>query len=209
MQVSVRKWTKNKDSASVDDGPLTFSLDVGERWKQSGNVNGWPTWDVYPTTDWNYGLVIDLADPAKGFDVHRKGGEVAAQPWTPEAAPVSITAPAKRIPNWQKDRLEMVSTLQQSPVKSDEPTETVTLIPMGAARLRISQFPVIGTGADAKDWGAAPTVPYSPDGQPLLRRRHRGRVERRRPAGRRRVGRRDDPADDVLGPPRHRRVGAV
>ena len=41
MHVSVRRWAKNKDSASVDYGPLTFALDVGERWQQAGQVDGW------------------------------------------------------------------------------------------------------------------------------------------------------------------------
>jgi len=39
-----------------------------------------------------------------------------------------------------------------SPIKSKSSVETVTLLPMGAARLRISAFPVIGKGADALDW---------------------------------------------------------
>jgi len=39
-------------------------------------------------------------------------------------------------------------------VKSDEPVEEVTLIPMGAARLRVTMFPVIGAGPDAKIWQA-------------------------------------------------------
>jgi hypothetical protein len=42
--------------------------------------------------------------------------------------------------------------MQPGPIASDEPTETVTLIPMGAARLRISAFPVIGDGPDARPW---------------------------------------------------------
>jgi hypothetical protein len=36
--------------------------------------------------------------------------------------------------------------------------EKVTLIPMGAARLRISSFPTIGTGLDANEW-IAPVIP--------------------------------------------------
>ena len=49
----------------------------------------------------------------------------------------------------------MVGLLQQSPVRSDEPVETITLIPMGAARLRISAFPVIDNfNPKAKDWPA-------------------------------------------------------
>ena len=46
-------------------------------------------------------------------------------------------------------------------MKSDEPVETVTLIPMGAARLRISSFPVIGQGPDARAWAAAKPLPVS------------------------------------------------
>jgi hypothetical protein len=49
----------------------------------------------------------------------------------------------------------LVGKLQPSPVKSDLPSETVTLIPMGAARLRITSFPVIGQGEGAQQWKAA------------------------------------------------------
>ena len=59
---------------------------------------------------------------------------------------------ARKIPGWKADAKGLVSLLQQSPIKSDSPEDTVTLIPMGAARLRISQFPVIGIGADAQEW---------------------------------------------------------
>jgi hypothetical protein len=38
--------------------------------------------------------------------------------------------------------------------------ETVTLIPMGAARLRISAFPVISDGPDAREWPAPPAAAF-------------------------------------------------
>jgi hypothetical protein len=41
-------------------------------------------------------------------------------------------------------------------VKSKEPEEVITLIPMGAARLRISAFPVVDNNSSkAKEWPAA------------------------------------------------------
>jgi hypothetical protein len=78
-------------------------------------------------------------------------GTVATQPWTLETAPVEIKARGKRIPNWTMID-ESVTDLQESPIKSDEPVEEITLVPMGCARLRMSCLPVIGEGADAREW---------------------------------------------------------
>jgi hypothetical protein len=53
----------------------------------------------------------------------------------------------------------MAGEVEPGPVKSIEPVEEITLIPMGAARLRISSFPRIGDGPDAQVWdGPAPMV---------------------------------------------------
>ena len=154
MHVAVRTWTKNKDAVSVDYGPLTFSLKIGERWVRCGGSDAWPETEVFPTTPWNYGLVLDAQDPARSFKVVRKAGPLAAQPFTPDAVPIEIRASAKRIPGWQQDATGLVGLLQQSPARSDEPQQTVTLIPMGAARLRITSFPTIGSGPDAHEWKA-------------------------------------------------------
>jgi hypothetical protein len=50
--------------------------------------------------------------------------------------------------------------LQDSPVRTAEPVETVTLIPMGCARLRISAFPVVTPSPDARTWEAPPQPAY-------------------------------------------------
>ena len=152
MQVAVRTWTKNHNAASVDYGPLTFSLKIGEKWTRYGGTDAWPEWEVRPTTAWNYGLVLKEGDPARSFEVVRKRGPVAANPFVPDAAPVALRVQARKIPAWRINAHGLVGKLQDSPVKSDEPVETVTLIPMGAARLRISSFPVIGSGAGAHPW---------------------------------------------------------
>lgn len=156
MSVQVRTWKKNKDSVSVDYGPLTYSLRIGERWERYGGTNQWGEFEVFPATPWNYGLVLDRENPAASFKVVRKPGRLADQPFTPENAPIRLEAKARRIPAWRQDRLGLVGLLQPSPVKSEEPVETITLIPMGAARLRITSFPVIGDGPDAHEWVAPP-----------------------------------------------------
>ena len=154
MRVSVRRWEKNNYSASVDYGPLSFSLKIGERWSRCGGTDAWPEFEVFPTTPWNYGLVLDQKNPAKAFKLVRKPGPLAAQPFAPDAAPLELRAKAKKIPAWKQDSLGLVGKLQPSPVKSTTPNDTITLIPMGAARLRVTAFPVIGTGKDAREWKA-------------------------------------------------------
>jgi len=161
MAISVRHWPKNHDAVSVDRGPLTYSLAIGEKWSRYGGTDDWPEQEVTPTTPWNYGLVLDPKNPAGSFEVAAKGGPGAPQPFTPETAPISLRAKAKRIAAWQADGCGLVGLLQPSPARSEEPVETVMLIPLGCARLRIAAFPTIGTGPDAHDWVPPPPPPLA------------------------------------------------
>jgi hypothetical protein len=157
MKLGVRRWSKNQNAASVDYGPLSFSLDIKERFASYGTRNpNWPEWEVFPDSPWNYGLVLDEKDLAASFKLMQASGPLATQPFTPETVPIKLEATGRRIPNWQADRNNVVGKLQPSPVKSDQPDEKITLIPMGAARLRLSMFPVIGSGLDAHDWSVPP-----------------------------------------------------
>ncbi|HMJ66423.1 MAG TPA: beta-L-arabinofuranosidase domain-containing protein, partial [Candidatus Binatia bacterium] len=161
MRISLRKWPKNQDAVSVDYGPLTFALKIGEKWVRYGNSDAWPEWEVYPTTPWNYGLLFDEQTPVKSFNVNKKSGPLPENPFTPETTPVAIRAAGKRIPGWTMDRLGLINKLQANPVKSDEPVEKITLIPMGAARLRIASLPVIGNSESAHVWAAPKPPPVS------------------------------------------------
>lgn len=173
MQVALRKWERNHNSVSVDYGPLTFSLKIGERydrhdsiktaigdssWQKGADPAKWPSHEIHPTTPWNYGLVLNEQKPEQAFVVKHGSWPANDFPFTTESAPITMTVKAKRIPEWQLDRHGLCAVLQDSPVLSDEPVETVSLIPMGAARLRLSAFPVIGSGAGAHRW----TEPVKP-----------------------------------------------
>ena len=46
----------------------------------------------------------------------------------------------------------------QSPVRSDEQDEDLTLVPMGCARLRISVFPRVTSGPEARRWDPNPPL---------------------------------------------------
>ena len=151
-KVTITSWTENKNCVSVNRGPLTYSLKIGEKYIKAGGTDKWPAWEIHPTTPWNYGLVFDQKDIASSFEVVCKDWPGDNQPFEANAAPIELHTKAKKIPGWQKDHLGLVGQLEPSPVKSNEPLEIVTLIPMGCARLRISAFPTIGEDPDAHEW---------------------------------------------------------
>ena len=113
MAVSVRTWAKNKNSVSVDYGPLTFSLKIGEKWSQVRRppTANWPEFELLPTTPWNYGLVLDAKNPAGSFELVRSRARWPAQPFTPETAPLALKAKARKIPGWTLDEQRPVERL--------------------------------------------------------------------------------------------------
>jgi hypothetical protein len=152
MKVAIGEWPKNHGAVSVERGPLTYSLYIKEEYKRSGGTDAWPAWDILPGSPWNYGLV----DPKGNLKLTKKDWPADEQPFRAEAAPIAIQAKARRIPNWTLDEKGAVNEVVDQPVKSNEPEEMVTLIPMGAARLRISAFPVIDNfNPKAKEWPAS------------------------------------------------------
>jgi len=158
MKVAVKVWKENRDTVSVSRGPLTYSLKIGERWVRDGGTDEFPGEDVFPSTPWNYGLVLNR-QPETSFEVVKVGGKLAPQPFAAADVPIELRAKARRIPAWKLEPNGMVGEVQPGPVKSEEPVEEVTLIPMGAARLRISSFPQIGEGPGAQAWNfPAPIV---------------------------------------------------
>lgn len=149
MELSLTRWPRN-GSVTVERGPCSYSVKIDEQWRRCGGTDAWPEWEVLPATPWNYGLVLEAANPLSGFEV-RERGQVSEQPWTPDTAPVEIRARARRIPGWRLEN-QTVQELRQGPVKSSQPDEQLTLIPLGCARLRMACLPVIGQGEDAREW---------------------------------------------------------
>src|SRR5205085_2913352 len=62
-KVTVRRWEKNGNSVSVDRGPLTYSLKIGETWTKYGGSDAWPEYEVTAATPWNYALGLNDKDP--------------------------------------------------------------------------------------------------------------------------------------------------
>lgn len=154
QHTTVRTWSDNHGSVSVDRGPLTYSLRIGEEHRRIGGTDRFPAYEVHATGPWNYGLVLDPRDPAASFRT-RAVRAVGRAPFTLGGSPLSMTARARRIPEWTADDEHVVAPLQDSPARSTEPVEEVTLVPVGAARLRITSFPTAdprGTARLADRW---------------------------------------------------------
>lgn len=158
MQIGVTVWTRNRNTVSVHRGPLTYSLRIGERWARAGGTDAWPGFEVYPATPFNYGLIVNTSDPGAGFEVVKRPGALPAQPFTLDNAPVMLRAKGRKIPQWRQEANGMVGEVQPGPVHSREPVEELQLVPMGCARLRISAFPQIGEGPEAREWGEPPPL---------------------------------------------------
>lgn len=157
MQVKTRTWDKNKGSVSVDYGPLTFSLKIKEnyvrydskvtaqydsKWQENADPTKWPSYEILPDSPWNYGLSMS-GNSSSQFVVVKKPWPQDNYPFTVTAAPIEIKTHGKKIPGWAVDQYGLCAELPASPVTTTEPEEEITLVPMGAARLRISAFPVI------------------------------------------------------------------
>lgn len=156
MKVSATQWPRN-GGLTIDRGPLSYSVRVKERWvaDEMAGPPGWPRWTVVPDSSWNYGLAVDPEHPEANAEVF-EADRLARQPWSATDAPIVIKLPARQIPDWQASRQHTVDPVREGPVKSDAPLETIELIPMGCAHLRMTVLPWVSDRCDARQWRDIP-----------------------------------------------------
>jgi len=163
MPMNLRTEKRYNNSVSIIRGPLYFSLRIAKEYK-SVKINydnygykGSVDWEIYPKSNWNYGLLIDKANLRRGITL--KENTIGRYPFadkgdmiwsadsskyipSKEDAPVVITARGIRIPEWgMKNNSADVPPL--SPVRPEGDPEIITLVPYGCAKLRISEFPLM------------------------------------------------------------------
>ena len=156
MKLAMRHWSLNKNSVSIDYGPLTFSLKIKERsvkkdsrqeaisdsrWQQDADASQWPTTELYPDSPWNYALCLPPCGGLPEVEMIRKDWPKDDYPFTPESVPVELRLSGRQVSSWTLDEFGLCGVLPDEDATKSPATETITLIPMGAARLRISAFP--------------------------------------------------------------------
>lgn len=158
MTVSSQVWQQNKASVSVNYGPLTLSLKIDENfeqhdsrdkdfvqddshWQAGVDASLWPCYVLKPESAWNYALKVDKDNLPLQFSVTRKAWPADDFPFTLESVPFEFTAVGVQIPSWGYDETGMTDLLPTKFVPRSTEETKLTLVPMGAARLRISAFP--------------------------------------------------------------------
>lgn len=152
MDFKYRQWQVNKNSVSVDYGPLTLSLKIEEdyqqkdsretaigdsKWQEGADASAWPTYEIYPASPWNYALLANSP-----ITVHRKEWPFDNNPFTLMNVPLEFKAKGRLIPDWKVDEYGLCGVLPYENAPKAETVDEITLVPMGAARLRIASFPV-------------------------------------------------------------------
>lgn len=149
LPMRARVVRRERQAAAVRLGPLTMVYSPGERWVSHDGAPGIGEWEVHPRGSWNWALA-DLRD-ASEWRVTR--GAVPDAPWSlrdRKSAAVVLHAPGARATEWRMAGAQ-ADTPPFSPVLDHGPDDDLRLVPYGSARLRVTEFPVIGNWRDVDD----------------------------------------------------------
>jgi hypothetical protein len=152
MKVAVTRWPQN--GLGIERGPLVYSLPIKENWtplvEPKFTTEEFPSWEATPASAWNYGIALGPEPLASEIRIKKRllSQDEIADPW--ENPPIALTAPAKRILDWelQSDpdniRQRFTPPLPDLSVSQvSETLERVTLVPYGSTQLRVTIFPAV------------------------------------------------------------------
>ena len=153
-------------SVGVQRGSLVFSTYIGEKYEQRGVAGStsegkvYYDYNVYPTNDWNYGLVLDNANFADNFEVvinERATNDSTynyfdkANYASASASPIALKVNAKIISDWTMNDNGILSEEPPVGAKGDGEVQEIYLIPYGVGKLKISNIPVISSSVVTSD----------------------------------------------------------
>lgn len=135
MSPRVSHWYRQ--AAVFERGPLVFSLPLDAQWsKLKHYAQKSSDWQLQPSEKWNYAVELGTCD-AKASE-----HSISDTPFNVKNPPVTLQVKGKELPDWSvKDN--SAGPVPASPVSSKGSLRTLTLVPYGAAKLRITAFPFL------------------------------------------------------------------
>lgn len=146
MEIMTSNWGRN--SRTVERGPLVYALKLKEEWEKGIDEKEGEYFSVFTKDSWNYGLLSSvIKQPTDIVKVKREKAVAENFVWNLENAPVELSAPAKKIPDWK-----IVNDVAPQPVtardglymgRTENNIEEIILVPYGCTKVRIVAFPVV------------------------------------------------------------------
>ena len=138
-QPRVTHWYHN--SATFENGPLVFALPLeAELSELKHYAEKSADWQLTPTKqEWNFAMAATTAGACKPELKNAPEGPV---PFDVRHPRVELEVYGRRLPGWTVNQ-NSAGPLPVSPVKVDTAVQRLTLIPYGAAKLRITAFPYL------------------------------------------------------------------
>ena len=139
----MRPTLRPNDLYVVTRGPLVYSLLIEEDWKRindtvPGRELPHGDFEIYPISDWNYGLCIDEKNINSEIRFEEKDpGEYI---FSPEGAPIIASLKGKKV-DWQMDD----GVISPSPEMDwiGDKIEEIKLIPYGCTNIRMTEMPLV------------------------------------------------------------------
>jgi hypothetical protein len=147
--MKLRVETRYHGAISILRGPLYYSLKIGELYSQipqaakgTFRFSQYPhaDWEIRPSTQWNYGLIVDRSAPERSIQVRTR--PVGGIPFAQSAAAVVLKVKGRLLPSWGLADNSAADT-PASPAAAEGPPVDLELIPYGCTRLRITEFPTV------------------------------------------------------------------